>query len=124
MDRLKFRAWDKTERKMIMYANIWQNRQPSRKVSTSPSRTGNMLNDIELMQYTGLKDKNGKEIYESDVVERFYPCLGERKQILMTVEFITGCFCTKYKFGSTKPLYLEYDDIIIIGNLHENPELL
>lgn len=67
----------------------------------------------QLMQYTGFKDKNGKEIYEGDLIDygngRFKP-----------VEFIDGCFCI-CKITSMPKLMTLFP---IIGNIYENPELL
>ena len=68
-------------------------------------------------QYTGLKDKDDVEIYKDDILQD-----GDNR--LYRVEFITGCFCLKDKWGSTKPLYETNDDCKRIGNIHENPELL
>ena len=65
---------------------------------------------MEIMQYTGLKDKNGKEIYEGDILE------------------VYGGECINYLVESLYSIFydrinteLEYE---IIGNIHENPELL
>lgn len=68
----------------------------------------------ELMQFTGLKDKNGKEIYEGDLVAHN----ASAKPI--DVEFIDGTFepFSKSDFGWTSTL------CEIIGNIYENPELL
>lgn len=70
----------------------------------------------ELLQSTGLKDKNGTEIYEGDIVE----CYTEG---LSTVEFEHGCFgllCNGYFEGFVNVL----GKIEIVGNIYEHPHLL
>lgn len=80
-------------------------------------------NECELMQYTGLKDKNGVEIYEGDVIKSLN-YLGNRDItpiIIGVVEYRLG------GFGIEKGLYLgayQQEDIEVIGNIYENPELL
>ncbi len=77
--------------------------------------------DVELMQFTGLKDKNGAEIFEGDILqidgyESAYP-----------VEWSDSVFYTTH-YSDFSPLYkvMECDGyrIKIIGNIYENPELL
>ena len=79
----------------------------------------------EIMQYTGLKDKNGKEIYEGDIIGAFYFV-----QDKLTVIFMDGCYqVNNDQDGETGQLLSEYlrtypNKVEIIGNVYENPELL
>lgn len=63
MREIKFRAWEKNLKEIIQVYNIdFENRLINK------DGVWRMFNEIELMQYTGLKDKNGREIYEGDIV--------------------------------------------------------
>ena len=79
--------------------------------------------DVQKLQYTGLKDKNGKEIYEGDVVKL------DSWEGVQQIVFIEGAFCLADKHG----LYVgdihyinhaDKNQATIIGNIRENPELL
>lgn len=73
-------------------------------------------------QYTGLKDRDGKEIYEGDIiVQRGYS--GMRP---MLVQFESGAFVTGSHKGSSTPKrpMLIQSRCKMIGNIHDNPELL
>ena len=83
--------------------------------------------DGKLMQYTGLKDKNGKEIYERDILSiKIYSgdkVIAEGKTV---VEFKDGCFGVIW--GHDKA-FLSLNSFFkakfeVIGNIYENPELL
>jgi len=60
MREIKFRAWDKNKKEMTLNDSFYELQKWN--------RTEKELEDYEIMQYTGLKDKNGREIYEGDVV--------------------------------------------------------
>lgn len=107
MREIKFRAWD-TE-KNLMFKNV-----------SSIQRDG-----IEVMQFTGIKDKNDVEIYEGDIVNgSFTGSLPKRNQsITGTVCFDQGVFFLNNNTG-IQALRLFDQGIEVIGNIYENPELL
>lgn len=82
-----------------------------------------LTNDISLMQSTGLKDKNGNEIYEGDILKT-------RTHGLIKVRFKDGNTVVTYKSGvntrTTLVLssFLDRYKVLIIGNIYEDPELL
>ena len=76
-----------------------------------------MLYEVELEtigQFTGLTDKNGVKIFEGDILD--YGVLYKKTTI---VTFDKGCF-----MHDTNVLFIGCDAMEIIGNIHENPELL
>ena len=112
MKEIKFRVWDKTSKEMV---NI--NRIDIGDGSCKPTIFGDVFydywNDVELMQYTGHKDKNGKEIYEGDVIQTDEYWVGDRyfmKSEIIIIKDIRKCYklrpCT------------------VIGNIYENPGFL
>lgn len=82
----------------------------------------------ELMEFTGLLDKNGKEIYEGDLV-RYIDGI---KEITCQVKFIKeyACFGVEWRngllvsFEYLESTYTMLDDLEVVGNIYENPELL
>lgn len=78
---------------------------------------GTVAEDSVVMQYTGLKDKHGKEIYEGDLV------LANHYTTPFEVRFILGCFVLYGSFCDTcEPVPNKKAEVI--GNIYENPELL
>lgn len=64
MREIKFRAWDTDNKKMVLWGELLSKNLQN--ILSMPKYCG-----YELMQYTGIKDKNGKEIYEGDIVQQF-----------------------------------------------------
>jgi len=127
MREIKFRAWDKQTRNWCELYTVdnaveWYNRKHS-------IFRGFFDRHIILMQYTGLKDKNGKEIYEGDIIDKSYtnPLNGELVIQRYIIKWHNGMY--KAVFIKDKPYYdrclwMEYKDTEVIGNVFDNPELL
>ena len=124
----KFRAWIKTGIETYDYVKPMTIQQMIHsKKSTFSLKQLNDLVDFE--QFTGLKDVNGKEIYEGDIIEFF----GANKKIKVKKEFgIIVYKADRYGAGFNSIIQNKecgYGGIniaqdIVVGNVHENPELL
>lgn len=76
------------------------------------------LSQEGIMQYTGLKDKNGKEIYEGDVVRWF-----DRTAEVFFNDHHNGSFQVRF-IDDDKMMFMYPKQFEVIGNIYENPELL
>jgi len=126
MREIKFRAWNKDKKEM--YQDRWSYLEFDRKFRwflTEGDGGGpllcNFMNGI-LMQFTGLKDKNGKEIYEGDIV-KFITNYDEKERIGKII-FELDSFDIEEN-DEIHSLLLKYlSNIEVIGNIFENPELI
>ena len=122
MREIKFRAWDRVEQKIIFGIGIGHGNY----VLDFNGKIYNMENgraeDFKfiLMQYIGLKDKNGKEIYEGDIVKDVSHSMLDYKNVITTIEFFEGTFREGY-FGNPISWCKHCE---VIGNIYETPELL
>ena len=82
-----------------------------------------MIDKYVLMQSTGMKDKNGVEIFEGDIVKTLDADL---EVTFSTIKFEEGAFCVDYKDLGTEFSFLYFVDspLEVIGNIYENSELL
>ncbi len=86
--------------------------------------SGSIIDDAILMQSTGLKDKNSKEIFEGDILDY------KGRKALVRWHGSYASFIYRFvdelqkRNTEWKPLYLAYMKCEIIGNIYENPELL
>jgi len=124
MREIKFRAWLKDTNEMIEVEDIRLNK-PFMINTTSAWR---LEDEIILMQYTGLKDKNGKEIYEGDIVtigiDEIPPFFTKGKVVYSPPAFVLEC---EDGMERSLELLLDYSSeevLEVIGNIYENPELL
>ena len=121
MRKIKFRVWDKYNKEMLGVENL-DFEYGEMSIRTDMYNDYYSPKDMILMQYTGLKDKNGKEIYEGDIVN----CLAEDdgeiigKGIVKYIEDMTGFFLVSFD-GNCISSILEP---VVIGNIYENKDLL
>lgn len=120
--RPKFRAWSNTEKIMSDVKKIdFCNSEIDARLFEETA-----IEEVVLMQSTGLFDKSGKEIYEGDIVRqvRTQPTT-ENEVIIGVVTMIEGAWLIMNDNEQLASyLWSEMDENEIIGNIHENPELL
>jgi uncharacterized phage protein (TIGR01671 family) len=123
----KFRFWSKNKQKFVQYPSIWCGGNGELYANMDEG------DDIIIQQWTGLLDKNNKEIFEGDIIKiynyGYVLCNGksegeifytvEWKNIGFTFNIINGEHMSGCGYYTTNPILYE-----IIGNIFENPELL
>lgn len=119
----KFRVYDKVECMMITTSD-YEDLSDLFCILKNDADTGYIS---EPMQSTGWVDKNGKEIFEGDIVKipDDYGVFGKNAGETCKVIFDSGCFRLKTSRGRGRGFWFEDDSTVtIIGNIYENPELL
>lgn len=115
----KFRAWLKNDKEMIDVDEIHFDNGQLDFIGDAITFM-RKANEIELMQSTGLSDKNGKEIFEGDVVHAY----SEGASLIGVVEYLDNAYCIKSKNDIYNPLWTNAEHYEVIGNIYENKELL
>lgn len=131
MRQIKFRVWDKASKSMMDLAEPAYREGFGQIIMYAPRP---IENGFELMQFTGLLDKNGKEIYEGDVVRT--EVAGLKEIVVWRQHLKSGrapgfyldcgddeCGACDFSFKGRNKHYAEVTDEVI-GNIYENPELL
>ena len=122
MRTIKFRGMCPRSRKWV-YGDFIHDQEPYGAPYPTILPFGNGINVIEdgfevdpstVGQFTGLTDKNGKEIFDGDIIENTYS--QDKKDIIEWREGITTPF--------NLPYYAQEDDLEVIGNIHDNPDLI
>lgn len=121
MREIKFRAWDKKDKVMLPIRDYFSNKRLGNEHKPGAVAfdliEGLHNEDVVIMQFAGLHDCKGVEIYEGDILN-----LPEGR--VSKVVFEDGCFYTpvgtsRYRLGGWSSSFVE-----VIGNIYENPELL
>ena len=119
----KFRAWDKLNNEMsvVEQINFYRGEFESIGYGVSSLRGAD---EIKLMQSTGLKDKNGKEIFEGDIVDY----KGRKAVIKWHGSYASFIYRfideLQKRVSEWHPLFLAYYHFEVVGNIYENKEYL
>ena len=121
MREIKFRAWDNRKMQVVDFNNLFVNRHhPSGTLYLRREMPFGDYHETKLMQFTGLYDKNGKEVYEGDIIKHRYH---DDQQEILWDERILG-----YKLLPSESVLQKVDEdrglFEIIGNRFEHPHLL
>ena len=138
MREIKFRAWDKTTKRMMDLSEFIYDAESEavymfftdleNRIKRSYDHDGEDASDrFVLMQSTGLKDKNGVEMYFEDIAKATFCCAvcfdNEPHELIGHIDQLdSGEWVLDYGHGSISLDALE--DIEVIGNIYENPELM
>ncbi|CWF18208.1 YopX protein [Streptococcus pneumoniae] len=128
---LKYRAWDSWRKRMSVVDRIYIDTEGVR-LYDDFGEYWRDFRDIKLMQSTGLTDKNGKEIFDGDIVRttRFLGRADEiggfyeyEKDYVGVVKVLEGSWVIDTGSVAVR-LWSEIDESEVLGNIYENPELL
>lgn len=116
MRKIEFRAWDKFIKKMILWDDCLNNETLIPEILLNNER-------YDIMQFTGLFDKNNKEIYEGDIVKDEYGRI--MKVFWQDFGAFNSANIENFTYASLQSWFSPYEEFPeIIGNIYETPELI
>ena len=123
---IKFRIWDVENKEMLKVQELdFEPTFYGGKIAIRPDQYNDYFDteDMILMQYTGLHDKNGKEIYEGDIVRII---VNNNIEKICRVEFKNGIFGVMFSKNKELTAFPHFCNTTfeVIGNEYDNPELL
>jgi uncharacterized phage protein (TIGR01671 family) len=127
--QIKFRVWDG---KSMTYPDAVDANYMAIRLNGDVEEVsfGELMNKVEWyipLQFTGLQDNKGKEIYEGDIVKGIHYAWDDRYYNFRREDLITGVIKYQHSYwriSNLKLFVLENDTLEVIGNIYENPELL
>ncbi|AGE39604.1 Hypothetical protein zj316_2065 [Lactiplantibacillus plantarum ZJ316] len=130
---IKFRAWDKVQNKMLLPDNIEFIHGQAYWAEASTDGQDEYANDgrvdgisalFELEQFTGLKDTSGKDIYEGDIIKSNYKYAQPKVSQIIIEDGNSYILGEDLATGNEMLVSEHVGEIEVIGNVHENVELL
>lgn len=128
MRKPKYRAWIKDGNRMLPVGDLDMSYKLVYLEENNGYRCERNFDEVDLMEFTGLKDKNDVEIYEGDIVRY----IDGDKEILCPVRYIEkyACFGVEWghdlsaTFEHLESFYIKPHNFEVVGNIYENKDLL